>query len=99
MSNYRFWERPGARDIFILGSHVGPHVANIGDIYIYVYTYMVVYDGKWMCMKVYGGIWKYTKVYADICRHMGIYSDISVFPILHNHEFPILDNHESHVVG
>ena len=41
VSNSDFWNRPGARDITIFGSHVDPHIPNIG--------YMGVYTG-------YGGI-------------------------------------------
>ena len=48
VSNSDFGKRPGARDITIVGSHVGPHIPNI--------RYLEVYDGLWRYMKVYAGI-------------------------------------------
>ena len=47
MSNSHFGEQP-ARDMTIFGSHVGPHIPNIG--------YFEVYEGIWGYMKVYVGI-------------------------------------------
>ena len=30
VSKSHFWKRPGARDMIFFGSHVGPHIPNIG---------------------------------------------------------------------
>jgi len=59
----------------IFGSHVAPHIPNIGYLEAYegIWTYMQVYgctwkymEGMWMYMKVCGGIWKYIDVYGAI---------------------------------
>ena len=35
VSNYHFWKRSGARVMAICGSHVGPHIPNIGYFEVY----------------------------------------------------------------
>ena len=35
VSNSHFGKRPGARDMSIFGSHVGPHIPNIGYLEAY----------------------------------------------------------------
>ena len=59
VSNSHFWKRPGARDMTILGAHVGSHILNI--------RYLEAYGSIWRYMKVCilgyikvsGGIWGY----------------------------------------
>ena len=58
VSNSHFWKRPGARDMTIFMSHVGPHIPNNG--------YLEVYGGIW-------GLYKYMEVYESICGYMGVY--------------------------
>ena len=65
VSNSHFGRRPGARDVNIFGSHVGPHIPNSG--------YWEAYTGMWRYVEVYERIWKYMKVYESIWGYMGVY--------------------------
>ena len=46
MSNPHLWKRSGARVMAIFGSHVGPHVPNIGyfDVYAGIWGYTMVFE-------------------------------------------------------
>ena len=81
VSNSPFWKRPGARDMTIFGSDVGPHIPSIGYLNEYpgLWLYMKVYEG--ICgyvkyMTVYDGIWRYTEVCGGICGYMKVYGGI-----------------------
>ena len=55
VSNYHSWGRPGAGDMTIFVSYVGPHFPNIGDFDVYG-IYIKIYQGIQRYLKVYGGI-------------------------------------------
>ena len=78
MPSSRFWKRPGARDMTILGSICGPHIPNILHIFKHmrVHGYIGVYD---VYMRAYNGIWRYMRYmqgYARILEYMGVYEGI-----------------------
>ena len=58
VSNSHFRKRPGARDMTILGCHVGRHISSIG--------YFEVFGAIYRYREVYGAIWTYMMVYASI---------------------------------